>query len=179
MEGLLGLPEGSRAKRCPGSGRLPVSRVWATHPNPAWHPKQPSLWPSIPPTPHQTVPRAAPEPPRSTSDSNQRYYGEAPVGLRRYERAVGGLERPPERLWRGRNRPGRRATLLFEGAWERQKRRDDSGMHRRRKVPVHESRSGVAAERRSLASRKSAALLRDATTEWRWRPLRSLAARCQ
>jgi hypothetical protein len=43
MEGLLGVPEGSRAQRCPGSGPLPVSRVSATHPNPAWHPKQPSL----------------------------------------------------------------------------------------------------------------------------------------
>ena len=80
MELLLGLPEGSRAKRCPGSGPLPVSRVSATHPNPAWHPKQPSLWPPIP-TLHQTVPRAAPEPHRSTSDSNQRYYGEAPMTL--------------------------------------------------------------------------------------------------
>ena len=38
---------------------------------------------------HQTVPQASPEPPRSTSDSNQRYYGEVPMGLRRYERAVG------------------------------------------------------------------------------------------
>ncbi len=35
--------EGSGARGCPGSGRLPVSRVSVTHPNPAWHPKQPSL----------------------------------------------------------------------------------------------------------------------------------------
>src|ERR1035437_9314690 len=34
-----------------------------------------------------------------------------------------GVETPPERLWRGRKRPGRRATLPFEGAWERQNRR--------------------------------------------------------
>ena len=79
MEWLLGLPEGSRAKRCPGSGPLPVSRVSATHPNPAWHPKPSSLWPPVPPTLHQTVPRAAPEPPRSPSVSSTRYYGEAPV----------------------------------------------------------------------------------------------------
>ena len=43
MEWLLGLPEGSRAKRCPGSDPLPVSRVSATHPNPAWRPKPSSL----------------------------------------------------------------------------------------------------------------------------------------
>ena len=82
MEGLLGLPEGSRAKRCPGSGPLPVSRVSATHPNPAWRPKQPNLWPPIPSTLYQTVPRAAPEPHRSTSDLYQRHYGEVPVRLR-------------------------------------------------------------------------------------------------
>ena len=54
--------ERSGASRCPGSGRLPVSRVSATHPNPAW---RVSLWPRIPPTLHQTVLRAAPEPARS------------------------------------------------------------------------------------------------------------------
>ena len=32
---------------------------------------------------------ASSESPRSTSDLSQRYYGEAPVGLRRYERAAG------------------------------------------------------------------------------------------
>ena len=58
MEWLLGLREGPRAKRCPGFGPSPVSRVSATHPNPAWHPKQPSLWPPAPPTP-------APDPPAS------------------------------------------------------------------------------------------------------------------
>jgi hypothetical protein len=51
VEWLLGLPEGSRAKRCPGSGPLPVSRVSATHPNPTWRPKQSSLWPPAPPNP--------------------------------------------------------------------------------------------------------------------------------
>jgi ribosomal protein S27AE len=30
---------------------LPVSFVSATHPNPAWRPKLPSLWPTIPPRP--------------------------------------------------------------------------------------------------------------------------------
>jgi hypothetical protein len=63
MEELLGLPGGSGAKRCPGSGPLPVSRVSATHPNPAWHPKPSSLWPPVPPTLHPTLPRDAPEPP--------------------------------------------------------------------------------------------------------------------
>ena len=57
--------EGSGARGCPGSGRLPVSRASAVHPNPAWRAKQPSLWPPIPPTLHQTVLRAAPEPHRS------------------------------------------------------------------------------------------------------------------
>ena len=59
-EGLLGLPEGSRAKRCPCSGPLPISRGSATHPNPAWHPKRSSFWPPVPPTLHPTVPRASP-----------------------------------------------------------------------------------------------------------------------
>jgi hypothetical protein len=43
MEGLLGVPEESRAQRCPGSGPLPVSRASAAHPNPAWQPKSSSL----------------------------------------------------------------------------------------------------------------------------------------
>jgi hypothetical protein len=43
---------------------------------------------------HQTIARASPEPPRSTSDPNQRCYGEAPVGLRRCERAVGNAAPP-------------------------------------------------------------------------------------
>src|ERR1035441_9487358 len=34
MEWLLGMPERFRAKRCPGSGPLPASRVSGTHPNP-------------------------------------------------------------------------------------------------------------------------------------------------
>jgi hypothetical protein len=57
--------EGSGARRCPGSGRLPIARVWATHPNPAWRPKQPSFWPAVPPNRHRTALRAAPHPPRS------------------------------------------------------------------------------------------------------------------
>jgi hypothetical protein len=77
-------------KRCPGSGALPVSRVSATHPNPAWHPKPSRLWPPVPPTLHKTFPRDAPESPRSTSDSNQRYYGETPVGLRWGYRGMSG-----------------------------------------------------------------------------------------
>ena len=93
MEGLLGLPEGSRAKRSPGAGPLPVFRVSATHPNPAWHPKPSSRWPPIPPTLHRTLPRASPEPPRSTSVAHTEVLrggsGEATVWLRWYERAVG------------------------------------------------------------------------------------------
>ncbi len=54
--------EGSGARRCPGCGRLPVSRVSAPPPNPAWRPKQPSLRPPISATMHQTVPRVPPEP---------------------------------------------------------------------------------------------------------------------
>jgi hypothetical protein len=60
MEGLLGLPEGSGAKRCPGSGPSPVSSVSAARPNPAWHPKPSSLWPPVPPTLHKTFPRTSP-----------------------------------------------------------------------------------------------------------------------
>ena len=59
MEGLLGWPEGSRSQRCPGSGPLPVFRVSAAHPKPAWHPEPSSLWPPVPPTLHQTVPGAS------------------------------------------------------------------------------------------------------------------------
>ena len=73
---------GSSARRCPGSGPLPVSRASAIHPNPAWRPKQPSLRPPVPPTPHQTIPRTPPEPHRSTLDPDRGYYGEAPVALR-------------------------------------------------------------------------------------------------
>jgi hypothetical protein len=51
------------------------------------------LWPpTTPPTLRQTVLRAAPEPPRSLTVVPplpiRRYYGEAPVGLPRYERVV-------------------------------------------------------------------------------------------
>jgi hypothetical protein len=46
----------------------PAKRASATHPNPAWHPKPSSLWPPVPPTLHQTLPRDAPKTPRSTSD---------------------------------------------------------------------------------------------------------------
>src|ERR1035437_5157581 len=61
-----------------------------------WHTRLPerfgqqSLWPPIPPTLHRTLPRDAPETPRSTLDPDRGYYGESPVRLRRYERAVGG-----------------------------------------------------------------------------------------
>jgi hypothetical protein len=50
--------------------------------------------PPVHPTLHQTLPRAAPEPPRSTLDPDRGYYGEAPVGLRRYERALGDAVSP-------------------------------------------------------------------------------------
>lgn len=79
----------SGARQRPAASHLPVSRVSVTPENSAWLHKKPSLWSPIPPTLHQTVLRAAPEPHRSTSDSDQRYYGEAPVELWRYDRAVG------------------------------------------------------------------------------------------
>jgi len=53
-----------------------------------------SLWPRIPQTLHQTVPRAPPEPHRSTLDPDRGYYGEAPVGRRRWERAAGDAAPP-------------------------------------------------------------------------------------
>jgi hypothetical protein len=89
MEWLLGWPEGSRAKRCPGSGPLPASRVSATHPNPAWRPKQPNLWPLFlqPCTrPSRGTRQILPVVPLIP---DKRYYGEYPVRLRRYARAVG------------------------------------------------------------------------------------------
>jgi hypothetical protein len=78
MEWSQGLPEGSCAKRCPGSGALTVCRVSATHPNPAWHPKQPSLWPLF----LQTCTTPSREPHRSLTVApligDQRGDGEAP-----------------------------------------------------------------------------------------------------
>jgi hypothetical protein len=78
--------EGSGAKGCPGSGCLPVSRVWATNPNAAWRSKQPSLWPPIAPTPHQTLPRAPPDThrrlPVAPLIADQRGDGESPVSIR-------------------------------------------------------------------------------------------------
>ena len=59
-----------------------------------------------------------------------------------------GLETLPERLWRRRNRPGRRATLPFEGAWEGQNRRNNSGTCRRRKVLGQGARLDTPATRR-------------------------------
>jgi hypothetical protein len=56
--------EGSGARRCISSRRLPVTGVSATHPNPAWRPKQPSCWPPNRPALHQTVLWAAPGPRR-------------------------------------------------------------------------------------------------------------------
>ena len=61
MEGLLGVPEGSRAKRCPGSGPLPVSRASATHPTPVWRPRLSRLWPRF----LQPCTRQSREPPHS------------------------------------------------------------------------------------------------------------------
>src|ERR1035441_11032427 len=63
IEWLLGLPEGSGAKRSPGSGPLSGSRVSATHPNPAWHPKQSSLWHPGSSNPAPDRPGAPPPPP--------------------------------------------------------------------------------------------------------------------
>ncbi len=54
------------------------------------------------------------------------------------ETADGGGDAPGAPL-EGKKPPGRRATLPFEGAWERQNRRDNSGAGRRRKVPGYAS----------------------------------------
>src|ERR1035441_5523442 len=57
--------------RCPGSGRVAVSHVSATHPNPAWRPKQPSLLAPLLLQPVRDRPAgragASPEPHLSTS----------------------------------------------------------------------------------------------------------------
>jgi hypothetical protein len=68
-------------------------------------PSEPSLAPQTvellapcSPTLHQTLPRAPPEPHRSTLDPDRGYYGEAPVRLRwgyGDEREVGGAVPPP------------------------------------------------------------------------------------
>jgi len=82
----------SGAGRCRSSGRWPVPRVWATHPNPAWRPKQPSFWPPFPPTLHRTLLRAAPHPPRRLAVAplirDQRGDGESPANLRRGPHAL-------------------------------------------------------------------------------------------
>jgi hypothetical protein len=102
---------------CPGSGSLPVCRVSAAHPNPTWHPEQPSLLPPIPLTLHPSVPGAPPEPHRSTSvrltEVLRGGSGGAPV-RQRYERAVGDAvppippktakNRKLHRKWINRNR---------------------------------------------------------------------------
>jgi hypothetical protein len=82
LEGLLGLPKGSRAKWRPGFDPLPISRVSATHPNPPWHPKPSRLWPPVPPILHPTIPRTARSLTVVPLARGQRYYGEAPVRLR-------------------------------------------------------------------------------------------------
>src|ERR1035437_5944272 len=63
-----------------------------------------------------------------------------PRPVRREER---GARTPPERHWSGGMCRRRRATLPVKGAWERQIRRNDSGVFQRRKVLVHESRGGI------------------------------------
>jgi hypothetical protein len=50
----------------------PVSRVSATHPNPAWRPKQSSLWPPVPPDP-------APDPPAGRP-TNAGPFPSVPIG---------------------------------------------------------------------------------------------------
>jgi hypothetical protein len=107
MEWLLGLPEGSRTKRCPGSGPLRVARVSATHPNPAWRPKQSSLWSLF----LQPCTRPSRGPPRTLAVvpliGDKRYYGVGPMGLRSYERAGGdAVPTIPRRQRRTQNPPG-------------------------------------------------------------------------
>jgi hypothetical protein len=117
-----------------GEGRLVASRVRMCE---LGAPDSRAAGPRFLRTPLQTVPQAAPEAHRSTSDSNQRCYGESPMGLRRQERAVGDVIPPTEavknRCWRsgwdtvwatitGREMKGRhgrqRRRRSGEGAWE-------------------------------------------------------------
>ena len=58
-----------------------------------------------------------------------------------------------ERLWRGRTRRQMRAMPPFDGVPERQNRPNSSGTSRRRKVPVHETRSFVSAKPRGRLPR--------------------------
>jgi hypothetical protein len=103
-QGCIKLAGTARAGQCGQSGsqlsvtpRLwPVSHVSTPHPNPARHPRQPSLWSPIPPTLHPTVPRAPPEPHRSTLDPDRGYYGEAPV---RPRWGYGGMSGPEGTLF--------------------------------------------------------------------------------
>jgi hypothetical protein len=93
LKGFELFSEESGARRSSGPDRLCVSRVSATPPNPAWRPKQPSLWPHTPPTLHHgTLAGHSPEPRRSTSDRQsevlRRGSGECPVGPRSCEQAV-------------------------------------------------------------------------------------------
>src|ERR1035437_1415284 len=86
MEWFVGFPLKDQALAgAPALALCPFPRVSATPPNPAWHPKQPSFWPPIPPTLHQTVPRTPPEPHHSITVvpliRDPRYYDEAPGGL--------------------------------------------------------------------------------------------------
>jgi hypothetical protein len=107
MEWLLGLPDESRAKRCPGSGPSLVSCVSADPSEPSLAPQTAEALAPIPPTLHPTLSRDAPETPRSTSYQDKRYYGESPMGLRRDERAVGMPSLPLPRKQR------RTVTLAF------------------------------------------------------------------
>jgi hypothetical protein len=99
--------EGSGARRCTGSRRLPVSRVSATHPNPAWRPKQPNLWSSIAPTLHQTVLRAAPEPRRSLTVVRL-MRKERPTCCRFLRFAAGEFQAARPRVWQVRWNSARR-----------------------------------------------------------------------
>src|ERR1039457_180210 len=69
MEWFVGFPLKDQALAgAPALALCPFPRVSASPPNPAWRRKQPSFWPPIPPTLHQTLPRDAPETPRRPSD---------------------------------------------------------------------------------------------------------------
>src|ERR1035437_4360752 len=85
-EKVIGLlAEAPGLGRGPGSGRWPVSRVSATHPNPSLAPQTAEPLAPVPPTLHQPVPWAPPEPPGSLTVvpliADQRYYGKVTVGV--------------------------------------------------------------------------------------------------
>jgi hypothetical protein len=85
LEWLPGHPESSGARLSLPTSHLAHCRLSATYRDPTWLPQEPSFWPYIGRTLHHTVPRASPEPRRSTFipglEVLRRGSGEAPGRL--------------------------------------------------------------------------------------------------